>query len=109
MSEPLSSPTLRRAVFLSACINCLMALTGAISNLARPLNWMGWIARGIATPPGLVLRFVVRPTGNSVVSFAVAAFEGLIGSFVFYTLVAWGALWLYARRRSAKTQQQDAV
>jgi hypothetical protein len=109
MSEILSSPNLRRAFFISACINCLMALTGTISNLAHPLNWMGWIAKAIATPPGLVLRFLIRPTGHSVVSFALAVFEGLVGSFVFYTLVAWGALWLYARRRSPKTPQQDAV
>jgi hypothetical protein len=109
MSEILSSPNLRRAIFISACINCLMALTGTIANLAHSLNWMGWIARVIATPPGLVLRFVVHPIGLSVASFAVAAFEGLMGSVVFYTLVAWGALWLYARLRSPKTPQQDAA
>jgi hypothetical protein len=109
MSESLSSTNFRRAIFLSACINCLMALTGTLSNLAQSLNWLGWIARGIATPPGLMLRFVIHPTGHSVVSFALAAFEGLAGSFVFYTLVAWGALWLYARQRSPKAPQQDAA
>lgn len=109
MSEILSSTNFRRAIFLSASINCLMALTGTISNMARSLNWLGWIARGIATPPGLVLRLVIRPTGQSVVSFAVAAVEGLIGSFVFYTLVAWGALWLYARLRNPKAPQEDAA
>jgi hypothetical protein len=109
MSEILSSPDLRRSLFISACINCLMALTGTISNLARSLNWLGWIARGIATPPGLVMRFVFHPTGHSVASFAVAVLEGLVGSFVFYTLVAWGALRLFARQRGSKAPQQDTI
>jgi hypothetical protein len=99
---------MRRAIFLSACINCLMALTGTISNLARSLHWLAWISNAIATPPGLVLRFVIRPTAHSVASFALAAVEGLAGSVIFYTLVAWCALWLYARWRNAKTPADAA-
>jgi hypothetical protein len=101
MSDTQTSAMLRRAVFISACINCVMALTGTVSNLARPLHWLAWIANAIATPPGLLLRFVIHPTGHSVAAFALAAFEGLMGSLIFYTLVAWGALWLYAKRRTA--------
>jgi hypothetical protein len=109
MSEILSSPMLRRAIFLSACINSVMALTGTLSNLARSLHWMGWISNAIAVPPGLILRFVIRPTGHSVASFAIAAFEGLVGSVIFYTLAAWGAFWLYARLRNSKTAQQNTA
>ncbi len=85
-----------------------MTLAGTLASLVRPLRWLSWIARAIATPPGLVLRLVIRPNGQSVISYAVAAVEGLLGAVIFYTLLAWFALWLYARWSSAKVSSEAA-
>jgi hypothetical protein len=105
MSETAASPTPRKAIFLSVAINCLMALTGTAASLIRPLRWLGWVARIIAAPPGFLLRLVIRPAGNSVASYAIAATAGLIGSLIFYALIAWGVLWLIARLQSARAPE----
>ncbi len=85
-----------------------MTLTGTVASLVKPLRWLSWVARAIATPPGLVLRFMIRPNGQSVVSYALAAVEGLLGSVVFYALLAWFGLWLYARWKGGKVSSEPA-
>jgi len=97
MSNTLSSQRLRQSAFISVAINCVMVLAGTVSSMVKPLHWLGWISRAIATPPGLILRYVIRPNSHSVVSFAIAAFAGIFGSLIIYGLLAWGALWLAAR------------
>lgn len=78
-----------------------MVIAGTVASIVKQLRWLSWISRVIATPPGWILRLVIRPTANSVVSYAIAAFAGILGSLVFYTLIAWGALWLAERLRGA--------
>jgi hypothetical protein len=108
MSETDSYQRLRQSAFITVSINCVMVLAGTISSMVKPLHWLWWVARAIATPPGLILRFVIRPNGSSVVSFAVAAFAGVFGSLVIYGLLAYAALWLFDRRQSAKTTSNAA-
>jgi len=108
MSDMVASPTLRKAIFISVAMNCVMAVAGAVASFVRPLRWMGWVARAIATPPGLLLRFVIRPQGNSIASYAIAATEGLVGAIVFYIPVAWGVLRLIAKIQNAKAPQPPA-
>lgn len=108
MSDTFFSPLLRRSVVVAVSINCVMVLTGTMANLVRSWHWLSWIARGIATPPGLFLRYFLRPNAQSVASYAVTAVIGICCSVIFYTLVAWGVFWLLARRRPAKTPDHAA-
>ncbi|HEX4321385.1 MAG TPA: hypothetical protein VHZ52_10815 [Acidobacteriaceae bacterium] len=75
-----------------------MILPGTVGELVKPLSWLMKVSGVTAAPQGFLIRLVVQPKPQSMASVMAAMVEGLLGSFVFYTIAAWIVLWLMARR-----------
>jgi hypothetical protein len=98
MKDNARSWIVRRAIAVSVLLNAVMALCGTVANLVRPLSWLSFISRAIATPPSLILRHLVSLRGGSLAGVIAIEIEGVLFSLVFYALLAGLVLWLVSRR-----------
>jgi hypothetical protein len=82
-----------------------MIVLGLVGNNLKPLSSLGKIADVMARPTGFLIGWAIRPHTNSLVTIMIASFEGLIGSIVFYTVVAWVVLQLLVIWRPSKSRE----
>ena len=99
MSTKFRHSLLFKAFLISMGLNSLMILSGTLADLVKPLALLGKLSSVIAALPGFVLRLVIQPKLHSVSGIIMAMVEGLLGSIVFYTVVAWIVLRLGALGR----------
>ena len=92
-----------RAISISVFLNCLMVVSGTIADLLKPLSGLAVVSSIIATPPGILLRWIMPLNSHSVGTVVTGAIVALAFSFVFYTLIAGMILWLWAYRRSSQS------
>jgi hypothetical protein len=97
-----------KAIVISANLNALMIVMGTVGNAVKPLSVLARISDGIAAPTGFLLGWLIRPRVQSLPAIVMAGIEGLIGSVVLYTLVAWIVLLFVVRRGSSKSSGDPA-
>jgi len=91
-----------KAFGLSVAINSIMILTGMLSNVTKPMRWLGWISDAIAAPPGLIIRSIMHLGGQSIQAYVIEAIGAFLCSIVFYTVFVWIVLLLLASRSSSR-------
>ena len=93
--------TLLRAAVISVNLNAVMILLGMVATCVKPLSGLAKVSQVIAIPPSFLLRLVIHPSAHaSAMTVVLAMLEGLIGSMIFYTVVAWIVLQLIALRQA---------
>jgi hypothetical protein len=102
MTSNFRASLLFKAIVISVNLNALMILLGTIGNVVKGLSILAKISNLIAAPIGFLLGWLIHPTGHSLAGIVIAALEGMIASFAFYTLVAWIVLRFAANRVSKK-------
>jgi hypothetical protein len=105
MSMKFSGSLLFRAIGLSLGLNSIMMVTGVLADGVKSLSWLGWISTVIAAPPGLIVRLVMHLGGQSVQVYVAEAIGAFLCSIIFYTVFAWLALLLIARRGSQQVKE----
>jgi hypothetical protein len=108
MASKFRNSRLFKAISISIAINGLMILLGTIGGLVKPLSGLGKFSDWVAAPPGFLIGWLIRPTVHSATSFAIAGFEGLLVSIVFYTILAWIVLRFLTNRRSSRSDSNQS-
>ena len=102
MRTKMRDTLLFRAFTLSLLINALAGGAGMLSDVARPLRFLSYLAQVIAALPAFVIGWLIKPHSFSLIAIVLAGVEGLIFSVVFYTALLWlMLLWL---NRSGKVK-----
>jgi len=97
-----------KAVAISCCLNCAMMVLGTIGGMVKSLSVLAWISGMLAKPIGFILGWLIRPTAHTLGAVVVASIEGLFGSIVIYTVLAWIVLRLTVRRTAPNAGQDQA-
>jgi hypothetical protein len=96
-----------RSFVISLLINALMSGAGTLSEFAKPLSFLGYIAQGVAAPSAFLVGRWIRPQSQSLLAIVFAGVEGLLFSLVFYTLVVWLVLTLWIRFTAPRTTASE--
>ena len=97
-----------KAIGISCFLNCTMLVLGTVGGMVKSLSILAWISVVLAKPAGLILGGLIRPTSHTVGAVVVASIEGLFGSIVIYTVLAWIVLRLTVRRTAPNAGQDQA-
>ncbi len=93
-----------KAFIFSLLINALVCSAGMLSDLAKPLQFLGYFARAVTAPPAFLIGWLIRPRTSSLPAIIGAGIAGLAFSVVFYAVVLWLVL-LYMNRSSQKNAE----
>lgn len=107
-SSPFRDGLFFKAVAISCCLNCAMIVLGTIGGTVKSLSVLAWISGVLAMPTGFILGWLIRPTTHTVGAVVVASLEGLFGSIVIYTVLAWAVLRFAVRRTASKAGEDQA-
>lgn len=97
MSTKMRDTLLFKAFVFSLMMNALASVAGVLGNMAKPLQFLGYLAQAIAAPPAFVIGWLIRPRTSSLIAIVAAGIEGLAFSVVFYTAIFWVGLVLLNR------------